>query len=205
MKKIKNILFSLLGRVYIPRDILESGEDILLHISDTPASFYSSLELLIKELKPKYIVHTGDLVDNIKLELYPRRRNMYRKKVKDLIKILENSFAHKIYLTIGNHDDSSIVTEYINRSIIVEGSDIMVIDEENYKISHFYSEISKSPEKYNLFGHDLSMTSDTENDIVYLNGIIGINIITLRSKKIFVLPYPYGTDDARMCKSNIGL
>lgn len=204
MEKVKSLLYFLFGRVYIPEKIFRCNEDILLHISDTPSNFYPGLKMLIRELRPKIIVHTGDLVDNIKLELYPDRRHIYTKKVNQLINMLESSCAEKVYLALGNHDDKPIVKNCTKRSIVVEGSRTIVIVKDKYKISHFFHEIIKAPEKYNLFGHDLAMPSKTENDRVYLNGITGINIIALGSKSIFTLPYPYGTNDDRMCKSNIG-
>lgn len=205
MEKVKELLYYLFGRVYITKDILSYNEDMLLHISDTPSNFYPGLRLLIKDLKPKYIIHTGDLVDNIKLELHPRKIDVYRKKVKLLINILENSTADEVYLVLGNHDDSDIVKKFSKRSIIVEKSSIINIDNSTYNVSHFSSEIIKAPAKYNLYGHDLSIPSKIDNDLVYLNGIDGINIIALRSERIFVLPYPLGTDDDRMCKTNVGI
>lgn len=204
MEKSKVLLYYLFGRVYITQDVRRCDEDILLHISDTPSSFYPGLKLLIKELKPKYIVHTGDLVDNIKLELHPSKRDIYKKSVNLLINILENSFTDYIYLVLGNHDDYSIVKNFSKRSIIVEKSSIINIDNTTYNISHFSDEIIKMPVKYNLYGHDLTIPSKIENDEIYLNGIEGINIIALKSKKIFVLPYPFGTNDDRMRKSTFG-
>lgn len=205
MEKLKKGLYYIFGGVYIPRRIMDCNEDILLHISDTPYNFYSGLRRLIKSIKPKVIVHTGDLVDNVKLELYPSRRKEYEKKVKVLIDLFENSLADKIYLAIGNHDDIGIVRDLTKRSIVVEKSSIVELDGTKYRISHFSQEITKAPEMFNLFGHDLSIPSKIENERIYLNGISGINIIALESKEIFVLSYPYGTDDERMGKTNLGL
>lgn len=205
MENFKKGLYYFFGRVYVPKSIENCNEDILLHISDTPYNFFPGLRRLIKEIKPKYIIHTGDMVDNIKLELYPGRRAEYKKKVKVLIDILENSLASKIYLVLGNHDDTSIVTSFAKRSTVVEKSKVIELDGTKYKISHFSEEIIKAPEMYNLFGHDLSLSSKVEDDRVYLNGISGINIITLKNKNVFVLSYPYGTNEDRLCKSNLGL
>ncbi|MCG8541485.1 MAG: metallophosphoesterase [Clostridia bacterium] len=205
MEKFKELVYYFLGRVYVPKDILENNEDMLLHISDTPVNFYSGLRLLIRRLKPKYIVHTGDMVDNIKLEIYSFKKELYKKRVKLLIDILEDSSADKIYLALGNHDDIEIVKNLSKRIIIVEKSGVFRINNVKYKISHFSKELLEEPGKYNLFGHNLSMPSKIENDIIYLNGITGINIIALKSSKVFTLPYPYGINDDRMCKPNIGL
>lgn len=204
MEKFKGLLYYLFGRVYINQDIRKCNEDILLHISDTPSSFYPGLKLLIKNLKPKYVIHTGDLVDNIKLELYPSKRDVYKKRVKVLINILERSFADEIYLAIGNHDDYSIVKSLTKRSTILQSPSIINIDNNTYNISHFSKEIINNPAEYNLYGHDLDIPSGIDKDKTYLNGIDGINIIALKSKKIFILPYPFGTNDDRMCKSKFG-
>ncbi|WP_432664338.1 metallophosphoesterase [Wukongibacter baidiensis] len=205
MKNIRRGLYYFFGKVYIPEEIMNCKEEKLLHISDTPSSFYSGLNQLIQKLNPKYIVHTGDMVDNIKLELYPSKRKLYRDKVKILIDMLEDSSADRIYIVMGNHDDYEIVSDYAKRSTIIKESSIIDIDNIQYKVSHFSKDVANTSAKYNLFGHDLAMISRIEKDKVYLNGITGINIIALKSGKIFVLPYPYGTNDDRMCKSNIGL
>ena len=38
----------------------------------------NSRNTLLKKIQPHYIIHTGDLVDNIKLEMYPYRIDEYR-------------------------------------------------------------------------------------------------------------------------------
>ncbi|WP_432409004.1 metallophosphoesterase [Wukongibacter sp. M2B1] len=205
MKNIRKSLYYFFGRVYITEKIMRCNEEKLLHISDTPSSFYTGLKQLIQKLKPKYIIHTGDMVDNIKLELYPSKRKQYENKVKMLIDILENSSADKIYLVIGNHDDYRIISNYAKRSIVVKESRVIDIEKTKYKVSHFSRDMVNTSAKYNLFGHDLTMASKIDKGKIYLNGISGINIVGLKSGKIFVLPYPYGTNDDRMCKSNIGL
>ncbi|MBF8983960.1 metallophosphoesterase [Lutibacter sp. B2] len=204
MINFKKFFHTLVGTVYIPEEILASNEKILVHISDTPVNFFSALNTLLKKITPAYIIHTGDMVDNIKLEMYPYRVDEYSKHVHTLIKILENSSARKIYLALGNHDSKTIVESYINKSILVEGIQHIQIEGIPINISHYSSEIVKSPAKYNFFGHDLSLKSKISHEQIYLNGLLGIHIILLDSNKIFTLPYPYGTDDSRMCKSKIG-
>ncbi|WZL74552.1 metallophosphoesterase [Clostridiaceae bacterium 35-E11] len=204
MIKLKKIISYMIGSVYIPDHILHCNEKILLHISDTPASFFSPLHAIIKKLKPDYIVHTGDLVDNIKLEIYPNRAKEYKKRVKVLIELLENSSAQNIYLALGNHDNKNIVTEICKRSHLIEKSRKITIEGLEINISHFPTEIIKSPSPFNLFGHDLTLHSILKDEKVYLNGLLGIYIMTLESKKIFTLAYPYGTNDSRLGKTKIG-
>ncbi|QXM06299.1 metallophosphoesterase family protein [Crassaminicella indica] len=204
MINFKKLFYYLIGSVYIPEELFNSNEKILLHISDTPSNFFSVLNYLLSKLKPTYIVHTGDLVDNIKLEIYPYRLDDYIKKVNRIIEILENSSAKNIYLALGNHDNKKVVNNITKRSHIIEKSGIINIEDIEIKISHFPNEIKNSTTQYNLFGHDLTINSKIEDEKIYLNGILSINIILLESKKLFTLPYPYGTDDSRLGRFRIG-
>ena len=47
------------------------GRDMILHISDTPSTMFPYLRRAIRRLRPAWVVHTGDLVDDIKLENRP--------------------------------------------------------------------------------------------------------------------------------------
>ncbi|RKD29131.1 metallophosphoesterase [Thermohalobacter berrensis] len=204
MEDLKRNIYFLIGKTYIPRNILNYNGKLLLHISDTPESFYNSLKEIINKLNPNYIVHTGDLVDNIKLQLYPKRIKSYEKGVSKLINILENSSAEKIFIALGNHDNRKIVENIKNRSILIENNNTINIEDIEFSINHFPSKILKSPSKVNLFGHNLTLKSAEENGNIYLNGISNINIIGLNDLKVFNLLYPFGTDCNRLCKNKIG-
>ncbi|MDK2934884.1 MAG: hypothetical protein PWP27_2694 [Clostridiales bacterium] len=204
MERIKKKLHYILGNVYIPKHILACEERILLHVSDTPAIFFSALNKLVKELCPKYIIHSGDLVDNIKLERYPNKIHEYKKKVRTIVQILENSTAKDVYIALGNHDHKDIVQKVVTRSVIIEKSKKIRIDDLDITVSHYLSEVIKNASKYNFFGHDITLGSKMDHGNIYLNGITSINLIALESKQIFALPYPYGIDDSRLCRSKIG-
>lgn len=201
----KTAFYKALGSVHIPEGILYSEEKKLLHISDTPVSFFSALSRLIIKLKPQYIVHTGDLVDNIKLQLYPRSLGTYRNYVGKLLAVMGASDAEKIIIALGNHDDKEVVRSFCTRCRIIDLCETVLIGNTSFKISHYPEEIQKDPEAYNLFGHDLSLRSGMWDNRLYFNGVSGINIIELDSKKHHSLPYPQGINDDRMGKKKIGL
>jgi predicted phosphodiesterase len=205
MNFFKELFYYMIGRV--PADLHEKelkGKK-LLHISDTPSSFFGELSRLIRILEPDYIVHTGDLVDNIKLELYPGSLWRYEKYVTQLIKILESSKAEEIYLTMGNHDDIQTVKSLCKRSHIINGIETMTIQGLDFSISHDPDDILKYPSKINLFGHNLTIKNGYIDGRLYLNGIMSINLIELDSKKYHSYPYPAGTDDERLCRGKIGI
>ncbi|CDF58680.1 metallophosphoesterase [Thermobrachium celere] len=87
MKKFIHTLYYISGKIYIPSSLLKVRNTIL-HISDTPSNIYPELIRLVKKLSPDYIIHTGDVVDNIKLELYPFKLKEYEKLSINFIKSL---------------------------------------------------------------------------------------------------------------------
>lgn len=202
---LKSALCVLSGYVYIPEELMKSKGKKLLHISDTPATFYPQLKRLLQKLKPDYIAHTGDLADNIKLEIYPRSLDIYDDSVKHLIKIMENSCAEEIYIALGNHDDLDTVKKYCKRSHIIDTAKNLLIQEHSFNISHYQYNVVESPAEYNLFGHDLSLKTIIEAESVFLNGITSINVIELASGICHCLCYPYGTDDMRLGRRKSGL
>lgn len=204
MSDFKRLLFQAIGRVYIPSELLESEEKRLLHISDTPLCFYSELKRLIERLKPDYIVHTGDMVDNVKLQLFPNSLYEHENGIKRLAAILETSGA-EILLAIGNHDNFDIISKYFERSRIIIGAETVEIEGLSFRISHLPEGIQKNPSRYNLFGHDLKLKNGCINSKLYFNGISYINIIGLESGEYISLDYPSGINDARLGRRKIGL
>lgn len=201
----KRIICDFLGWIYIPTEILDNKEKKLLHISDTPVHIFPGIKKLINTLKPEYIIHTGDMVDNLKIEIYPQKINEYSYHVRKLIRILENSSAEKIIITLGNHDHKGIVEDFAKRSVVAEYEYLTKISGNSFHMSHYAQDIIENPADYNLFGHDLSIRTSEMDNKIYLNGISNINIIALNSMKIFYSPYPWGTDDLRLCKGRIKL
>ncbi|MDD4503197.1 MAG: metallophosphoesterase [Clostridiaceae bacterium] len=204
MPDFKKILYHTMGKLYIPSELSESEEKKLLHISDTPLCFYSELKKLIERLKPAYIVHTGDMVDNIKLAIYPALLYEHENGIKRMATILEASGA-EVVLALGNHDSFDIVNKNFKRSRIIIEADTVKIKGLSFRISHLPEGVQKNPAQYNLFGHDLTLKSGCIDDKLYFNGISHINIIGLESGGCTSLCYPSGTDDARLGRRKIGL
>lgn len=204
MSYFNRFLYQLIGKLYIPDELKGFKEKKLLHISDTPLGFYSELKRLIETIKPDYIVHTGDLVDNIKLQLYPTSILEHEKGIKRMSALLQASGA-EIILAMGNHDDFDIISKHFKRSHIIVGAETMQIEGLCFRISHFPEGIQENPAPYNLYGHDLTMKSGCIEDKLYFNGISNINIIGLESGEYISISYPSGTDDERLGRRKIGL
>jgi predicted MPP superfamily phosphohydrolase len=199
------LLYKITGSVYIPSELKSQSERLILHISDTPICFFSPLETLLKRLKPDYIIHTGDLVDNLKLQFSENLLSRYERSLKTIMTIMESSSAKQIYIVPGNHDRVNIIENFSTRSIIKESTSNINIEGIDIRIGHYAKEILSDSQEINLFGHDLSLCSSNLENKLYLNGISSINIITTKSRRIFKLLYPFGTDDMRLKRGKIGL
>jgi len=199
-----NALKTFLGKIIIPKNILNDDLKIL-HISDTPSFIFSEIVNLIRTLEPDYIIHTGDVSDDIKLELFPWKKDIYDNKIKKFsIKISKVTNA-KLILCVGNHDDKELLDNYFGSENVFIGANTITIAKKKISFSHYIEEIEKLDSDFYLFGHNAHRHSSVTNGKFYLNGVQGINVINLKTLEITSLKYPIGTDDSRQRKRKIGL
>lgn len=198
MERIKKFLFNLAGEVYIPKYASLKYKKIL-HISDTPTVIYGSIIRLIKNINPDILIHTGDVADDIKLQMAPQLINSYRVKVTRFLSSITPYVKEKIIIVPGNHDDFEILKSINSIELIEEGS-ILNINGINFGLSHEFNNLPKKCNFY-LYGHDKTITNKKE----YLNGINNINIIYIEDNNIIKLNYPSGTDAYRTRKKKMGI
>lgn len=186
------------GRIRIPDEIVLREEAIILHITDTPKVIFRAMNELIKIIHPEYIIHTGDLVDNLKLENYKGLEPLYEKAVIDIIDIVKSSEIMS-YIVLGNHDLKKVKDFESEKLTVFDKPFEVNIEGLKIKMSHKYS--SGFEGDFYLFGHD-DTRSIASNE---LNGIHSINVIFLKSKKVVQMGYPWGTQDQRLLKKSLGL
>ncbi|MFA5575668.1 MAG: metallophosphoesterase [Tissierellaceae bacterium] len=189
-------ILSFFNYPYVNKEVLDQIKGpIILHISDTPVTSYSYIFRLIKILKPKYIIHTGDMVDNIKLEIRRNRLDCYRQGIERLTEGLESDKASKVFYLMGNHDHLKTVKRVTKRGIIVdEGS--LKLDNYHLIVSHYFKEYPYKAD-FNLYGHSPNPSHYQREGINGLNGLVNINIIDLSNGNVFHINYPIGTNSAR--------
>jgi len=185
---IKKIKEKILGIPSIP----PWAKGGILHISDTPRQIYGWLKLLIELTEPAYIVHTGDIADDIKLENARQRLiRAYEEAIKAFSRIIKEH-TNKLYVIVGNHDDEGILKKYLPYATIINTPSCLEIG--SYKI--FLSHEPTFPSThcdFIMFGHKPCL-SDKEN--FYLNGLLNIHVIS-GNGKILKIPYPKGTNKYR--------
>lgn len=199
------IVYKLAGYVWVPKEDRATGEMCILHISDTPHPIYPALAKLIKTLKPTHIIHTGDLVDNIKLEIFPAAMPRYQRRVAELIKLLESSGAKEVHLCLGNHDDFDTVQRLSKRCTIHAGNMSIPFDGVLFSAAHYAIDALNDKAKYCLFGHNLEVKNTKLENQYLLNGIETVNVIFPKAQRVLFLEYPMGTNDLRLVRYRIGL
>jgi 3',5'-cyclic AMP phosphodiesterase CpdA len=186
---------------------LIDGRDMILHISDTPSTMFSYLRRAIQRLRPTWVVHTGDLVDDIKLEFRPGLIDLYRKKLRVLLELLTEETCGAILLT-GNHDHLPTLLEMTENSSIQVWSKPgrFYIGSFRFRAGHTYDDVIKDAGEYNLFGHNLEhLTSIDSCGRFFLNGLEEMHLIHMETGDVIPIKYPPGTDDARLERKRVSL
>lgn len=183
------------------------ARNMILHVSDTPFTMYQYLRRAIRRLCPAWIVHTGDLVDNIKLEHRPSLLDFYKKKVSILLEIFEEAECEAILLT-GNHDHLPTLLDLTKgRGVQVwSKSGKFYIGRHHFKAGHYFEDVATDSSEYNLFGHNLAQHTgiDCEGRF-FLNGIEAMNLIHMETGDVIPIKYPPGTNNARLERKRVGL
>ncbi|ASJ03186.1 metallophosphoesterase [Thermococcus profundus] len=194
---VLNILKKLQFRRDVPAEISSSGEVTVMHVSDTPESVYPFVQRLIEKISPDYIIHTGDLADNLKLERRPELLPRYRGAIRKLASILKGSGA-ELYIVPGNEDDVEVIREFFGDAVVDPGT-VVEIEGVRFALGHRPEEVLGSPVDFRLYGHNFKLIEKG------LNGVLGVNFVLLPSGRTYRIKYPPGTDTCRGYKMWRGL
>ncbi len=203
---IKKSLSLLLNIPYIPEAFYTRGKGpFLLHISDTPEEIHGYVLKTVKKINPQYIVHTGDIVDNIKLEIYKNKKMSYARALKSLVQQMENTGAKGIYYAVGNHDDGDILRDTITHGRIMGKNETFILGKYAFYANHYHQE-KRPAADFHLFGHAFSPPNKKDGDEILLNGTLNMYTIDLSTGEVFCMPYPLGTNQFRkMERVRIGI
>lgn len=207
MEHLASLLFRVAGSVYLPQNLRALSGSLLLHISDTPSSLYGVLGRLCRVLRPAWIVLTGDLADEIKLEFNPALLPRYTKKLEGLRAALGPALEEggRLVITLGNHDDAATLARLFPTALLFDTVGRFQAGDLDCAASHWARSAYDSGAEYLFFGHDRKERTRLEGGRVFLNGIEDINLIELGSRELFFLPYPAGTDNERLLRHKIGM
>ncbi len=187
------------NRYKLPSEFHNSKEIKIMHISDTPESIYPHIYKMLSYSRPDIIIHTGDLVDNLKLENEGERLiPAYKKKSAEFIHNLEKLSNARIIYVPGNHDLITVIEKSKNRSEIFAEGSILKINDIKIGLAHYPKTLPHNTD-INLFGHNSK--DDFNNDSKHLNGVLNINYLLLPSKEDYKISYPWIADQGRQYKN----
>lgn len=189
----------------LPEEAREHRGRVLLHFSDTPSTFYSAMRHLIDYFEPVCIVHTGDLADEVKLELHPGELALYRKKLEALRSVLSPLSEDRVVIITGNHDHEGSVREYFPEGRVIEGGTRLNLFGLDLNLSHEPERLGTPLARFNLFGHSMPREVGTTGDRIFLNGLKAIHVLNVDSGVVLSIPYPKYVDDARFNRKKVGL
>lgn len=201
---IKESIYRYFGEIVIPKHLIERDYPIIVHLSDTPSSIYRALDRMLKKLKPEYIVHTGDMVDNIKLELYPYKLDLFEQNVKKIISICEFNSSRDFFIAAGNHDNITII-EKLTKNKVISTAEYIEVEDIKIAIGHRGLDVRALECMYHMFGHDLLVPTSKYHEKWYLNGIEKINIINIYTGEVEFIDYPRGTTESRLNMHGFGI
>lgn len=133
--------------------------------------------------------------------------DLYQKRVKDFLSIFEEEDYGAILVT-GNHDHvPTLLEEPHSASVQVwTGPGRFSLGQFSFSAGHTYEDVSGEPAQYNLYGHNLEHTSGcTGEGRMYLNGLQSMYLIHIHTGEVTSIPYPPGTDSARLQRKRVSL
>ncbi len=209
---LRRALACLAKAAAVPPEVLGIGSS-LLHVSDTPSLFYPDLGRIAQAVKPRFIVHTGDLADEIKLRSPSPDVKLYASRVQSLFSVLQATSADRIFLVMGNHDDFSVVkalcASYSARFLAFERCLRMELEGLRIAAAHrpedLWKCVSEDPADFGLYGHDTSVLPPDADGRQDLNGNVKIRVLDLKRRAVHSFDYPRAVHDARQKKRKIGL
>lgn len=201
----KRLLTRITDSLYIPEDILALRGRLLVHVSDTPSTFYRELRGLIARLEPVALIHTGDMADEVKIGLCPRLLPWYERKLSALVDVLRVLSPERLILVSGNHDDPGALRRSFPDSPFFDGQGEIVVCDLELGLSHDFQGVCVPPKRFNLYGHDDFRFDSGERDVLYLNGIAGVNCIDVLTGDVYSIPYPAYVDRDRSRIRKCGL
>lgn len=176
-----------------------SGHGRVLHISDTPRTIFGMIADIVEFLEPSVIIHTGDLADDIKLEIYPRETHQYSLACEKLFRALAGP-DRAVYIAIGNHDNADVFPPLPEGFVVCREKTTFDYMKKTFTISHYPPADDEDEATFRLFGHDMSVLTGNRGETCLLNGNEAMWLIDPDDETATRIDYPKRTNAARMLR-----
>jgi len=176
----------------VPKHLLYRKSPLVMHVSDTPDYIYKYLFRIILQLNPEVLIHTGDIIDNTKMENRSHLEESYANTFSKLVVNLKRHITGKVILVPGNHDNIDIMTKQCQDCTIANEGSVIELFGKSFELSHYAEKLSGKAD-YCLYGHN----SRSINKNNFYNGYIHINFFLPVEEIVFTMKYPIGILEMR--------
>ncbi|ACB84210.1 metallophosphoesterase [Natranaerobius thermophilus] len=199
----------------VQEELIDTSKIQILHISDTPSEIHGDIIRLAERIKPDHIIHTGDLVDELKIGEQEQQTYRYLRLLTDFVGKLKE-LDTELWVVPGNHDCINTITNlsyYQNGEIkIISPGNSLTIAGSEFICAHYLEDLFLNDRQgdYYLYGHNYDLpqtgcfTSDTKKPVI-LNGVEAINLMQFPDETVNRFSYPRGTDHYRKYNKSMRL
>ncbi len=143
--------FAAVEPVPIPPGFRPNGR-YLLHIGDTFSGKYAYFRALMQLVRPEILVHTGDMVDEVKVGRIPGTRYEYLYKLRFLLQDMAACGAEKIYVTAGNNDLPEEICRLCPTLTLLPENTVIQAGSFTFRIGHDGARFPADTD-FTLYGH----------------------------------------------------
>ena len=166
----------------------------ILHIGDTFSIDFPHVFKIIDMVKPDVIIHTGDMVEEVKAGRKPEVRYEYISKVKSLLEHMKNSGA-RIIIVPGNNDLPDELVKMLPNAEFYPENTVLTFDGVECRVSHNLQAMTYD-KKWSFYGHGFrgetwSLEKNVAGEECRFNAYWGTFICSLAENKFYMIPLPY--------------
>ena len=152
---------------------------ILFHIGDVSRARYAEIMSLICRIRPDVLVHTGDMVDDLKAGRIPEDVSEYKEWIPHLVRWMEK-LVPEVYIVPGNNDLPEHLAQVVKTAKIIPPKSTLTFGNLQIGCAHRVKDVV-GDEPIHLYGH--GPTNDThsfkEGYKIYANAIYGPTVVSL--------------------------
>ena len=173
--------------IYHIADEKGSNGKTLFHIGDVTRRRYAEIMGLVYRIRPDILVHTGDMVDDLKVGRLEEDIPAYKEWVPDLIRFMEKA-AKKVYIVPGNNDLPDFIAEHLNTAELIDPKTVLEIDGNRIYCCHRVLDVEEGG-TICLYGHGPThdVYSFRQDGKFYANVIYGPTVVSLEDGHCFRL------------------
>jgi len=181
--------------IELPEGIESIKGTKILHIGDTESFDFPHFFKIIDMVKPDVIIHTGDMVDEVKAGRIPEVRQEYLAKVKSLLSHMSASGA-RLIIVPGNNDLPDEIAKLCPEAEIYPENTILTFDGVECRVAHMIKRMTYD-KKWNFYGHgfggeEWSVDKNIPGGEQYrFNAYWGTFICSLAEDKFYMIPLTY--------------